>query len=73
LPLNKEFTIDISKLDKYIDKKTKIVSFVHVSNSLGVINPAAEITKKIKEINPECLVILDACQSIIHVPINVTE
>jgi len=73
LPLNKEFTIDISKLDKYIDKKTKIVSFVHVSNSLGVINPAAEITKKIKEINPECLVILDACQSIIHVPINATE
>ncbi|RHZ37634.1 aminotransferase class V-fold PLP-dependent enzyme [endosymbiont GvMRE of Glomus versiforme] len=73
LPLNKEFTIDISKLDKYIDKKTKIVSFVHVSNSLGVINPAAEITKKIKEINPECLVILDACQSVIHVPINVAE
>lgn len=71
LPLNKEFTIDIDKLDKYIDKKTKIVSFIHVSNSLGIVNPIAEITKKVKEINPECLVILDACQSIVHVPINV--
>jgi len=69
--LNKEFTIDIDKLDKHVNQKTKIVSFIHVSNSLGIINPVAEITKKVKEINPECLVILDACQSIVHVPINV--
>ncbi|KLL04034.1 MAG: Nitrogen fixation protein NifS [Mycoplasmataceae bacterium CE_OT135] len=71
LPLNNELTIDINQLDKYIDKRTKIVSFVHVSNSLGVINPVAEITRKIKKINPNCLVVLDACQSIIHVPIEV--
>ncbi|CAG8791958.1 26591_t:CDS:2, partial [Racocetra persica] len=62
LPLNKEFTIDIDKLNKHINKQTKIVSFVQVSNSLGVINPVMEITKKIKEINPKCLVIIDACQ-----------
>src|SRR4051794_30199396 len=71
LPLNKELTVDINQLDKCIDKRTKIVSFVHVSNSLGVINPVVEITEKIKKINPGCLVVLDACQSIIHVPINV--
>jgi len=69
-PLNKKFTIDINKLDKHISKKTKIVSFAHVSNSLGVINSVAEITQKIKKINPECLVILDACQSIAHVSIE---
>ncbi|CAJ0747006.1 12910_t:CDS:2 [Entrophospora sp. SA101] len=62
LPLNNELTIDIGQLDKYISKRTKIVSFVHVSNSLGVINPVAEITQKIKKINPDCLIILDACQ-----------
>jgi cysteine desulfurase/selenocysteine lyase len=73
LPLNKEFTIDIDKLDKYINHKTKIVSFVHVSNSLGIINPVAKITQKIKKINPQCLVILDACQSVVHVPISVAE
>lgn len=73
LPLNKEFTIDINALDKHIDKKTKIVSFVHMSNSLGVINPIAKITKKIKKISPDCLVIVDTCQSIAHLPIDVKE
>ncbi|CAI2179822.1 4946_t:CDS:2, partial [Funneliformis geosporum] len=62
LPLTKNFIIDIDKLENYIDKKTKIVSFSHMSNSLGVINPVAKITQKIKEINPNCLVIIDACQ-----------
>jgi len=42
-----------------------------MSNSLGIINPVAKITKKIKEINPNCLVIIDACQSIAHLPIDV--
>ncbi|RHZ35507.1 aminotransferase class V-fold PLP-dependent enzyme [endosymbiont GvMRE of Glomus versiforme] len=73
LPLSEEFIIDINKLENYIDKKTKIVSFVHMSNSLGVINPVKEISEKIKEINPDCLVIIDACQSIAHLPINVKE
>src|SRR2546423_8071049 len=71
LSLTKNFVIDIDKLENYIDKKTKMVSFSHMSNSLGIINPIAKITKKIKEINPNCLVIIDACQSIAHLPIDV--
>ena len=73
LPLNEKFTIDIEQLPNYIDRNTKIVSFFHVSNSLGIINPVEEITKKIKKINPNCLVVLDACQSISHLPINVNK
>jgi len=42
-----------------------------MSNSLGTINPVEKITQKIKEINPNCLVIIDACQSVAHLPINV--
>src|SRR3954451_15931098 len=44
LPLTKDFVVDIDKLENYIDKKTKIVSFSHMSNSLGVINPVVKIT-----------------------------
>jgi len=73
LPLNKDFMIDTNKLENYIDQKTKIVSFSHLSNSLGIINPVKEITEKIRKINPNCLVIVDACQSIAHLPINVKE
>lgn len=70
LPLNEKFIVDINKLDKYIDQRTKIVSFVHVNNSLGTINPVEKIVQRIKKINPNCLVILDACQSIVHFPIE---
>jgi cysteine desulfurase/selenocysteine lyase len=70
LPLNEEFIIDIDKLDKYIDQRTKIVSFFHVSNSLGEINPVEKIVSIIKKINPNCLIILDACQSIARFPIE---
>lgn len=73
LDLNQDFTININNLNKYIDQKTKIVSFSHMSNSLGVINPVAEIVVKIKKINPNCLIIIDACQSIAHLPINVKQ
>lgn len=73
LTLNKKFSIDLSKLEKMISKKTKVVSFFHMSNSVGSINQVEEITKKIKEINPECLVIVDACQSIAHLPIDVAK
>jgi cysteine desulfurase/selenocysteine lyase len=44
-----------------------------MSNGLGVINPVKEIAKKIKKINPNCLVIVDACQSFAHLPIDVQE
>ncbi|WNE40097.1 MAG: Cysteine desulfurase SufS [Mycoplasmataceae bacterium] len=71
LDLNSDFTINIDDLSKYIDQKTKIVSFSHMSNSLGVINSVTEIVAKIKKINPNCLVIIDACQSIAHSSINV--
>lgn len=73
LPLNKSFVIDTAKLKNFIDKKTKIVSFCHVSNSLGVINPVKKIVQKIKEINPSCLVVLDACQSIVNANINASK
>ncbi|CAG8483307.1 23592_t:CDS:2 [Gigaspora margarita] len=73
LPLTNNFVIDIEQLPDYIDHQTKIVSFFHLNNSLGTVNPVAEIARQIKKINPECLVIVDACQSIIHVPIDVTD
>ncbi|CAG8452982.1 10875_t:CDS:2 [Racocetra fulgida] len=63
LPLTNDFVIDINQLSNYINQQTKIVSFFHLSNSLGTINPVAEIAQKIKKINPECLIIVDACQN----------
>ena len=64
LPLNFDNQIDLFELDKYINNHTKVVSFFQVSNALGVINPVTKIVEVIKKRNPDCLVIVDACQSI---------
>lgn len=52
-------------------RKTKIVAFSHVSNVLGIINPVKEITEKAHKAG--ALVVLDAAQSVPHLPVDVQE
>ena len=39
IPINNDGELDILKLKKLINNKTKFISIVHVSNTLGTINP----------------------------------
>ncbi|MBI2443785.1 MAG: SufS family cysteine desulfurase [Candidatus Magasanikbacteria bacterium] len=55
-----------------IDANTKIVSFAHVSNVLGTIAPAKEIIK-IARAQSRALTIIDAAQSIAHIPTDVKD
>ena len=71
LPLTAEGQIDIETLDQYVNARTKIFAFAYVSNVLGNINPVREIIAKVKAINPETLVLVDAAQAAAHLPINV--
>lgn len=52
-----------------ISDKTKLVSVVHVSNTLGCINPVQEITAIAHHYGAK--VLIDACQSTPHMPIDV--
>lgn len=52
-----------------LSDKTKLVSVVHVSNTLGCINPVQEISALAHEYGAKVLV--DACQSVPHMPIDV--
>jgi cysteine desulfurase/selenocysteine lyase len=54
-----------------LSERTKIVSFAHVSNVLGVINPAAELTAAAHAVG--AVVIVDAAQSVPHMPVDVKE
>ncbi len=56
-----------------VDRKTKLVVFQHVSNALGSIHPVKEITRAIKDVNPECLVFVDGSQGPGHMPVDVKE
>jgi cysteine desulfurase/selenocysteine lyase len=71
IPVNSEGRLDLSEIRNAINSRTKIVSITHQSNVLGTINPIAEISKLAKAVN--ALMIVDACQSVPHLPVNVSE
>ncbi|WP_240034869.1 aminotransferase class V-fold PLP-dependent enzyme [Glaciihabitans arcticus] len=54
--------------DDFITARTRIVAFSHVSNVLGIINPVAQIVAAAHAVG--ALVVLDACQSAPHLPLD---
>jgi cysteine desulfurase/selenocysteine lyase len=61
--------LDLSNIEGVITSRTKIVALTHQSNVLGTINPLAELVKRTHEVG--AIFILDACQSVPHMPVNV--
>ncbi len=66
-----EGRLDLSKIDSLITEGTKVVSLTHQSNVLGTINPLEAIVRRAHEVG--AVVVLDACQSVPHMPIDVTK
>ncbi len=61
--------LDLTSINDVITSNTKIVALTHQSNVLGTINPLEEIVARAHEVG--AVVILDACQSAPHMPIDV--
>ncbi|MGH3679995.1 MAG: cysteine desulfurase [Natronosporangium sp.] len=61
--------LDLSDLDTIVDERTKLVSFVHMSNILGTINPTEPVLARAREVG--ALVLLDCSQSVPHAPMDV--
>ena len=61
--------LDLEQFKSLVSDKTKLVSVVHVSNVLGVVNPVEEIIAIAHQHGAK--VLLDACQSVPHMPIDV--
>ncbi len=55
--------------DELFTQKTKIVAVTHISNVLGTINPVKEIIRKAHKVGAK--VIIDAAQSVPHMPLDV--
>jgi len=64
-----EGRLDLSNIDELINSRTKVVSFVHVSNVLGTVNPVALIAARAHAVG--ALVVLDASQSVPQLPVDV--
>lgn len=71
IPITADFRLDMQKARELITSKTKIVSVTHISNVLGTINPIKELTALAHEAG--AMMIVDAAQSVPHLPINVKE
>ena len=71
VPVTDEGVLDLDQLDSLLTEQVKIFSFVHVSNSLGTINPAKELIAKAKAVG--ALTLLDGAQSAGHMPVNVKD
>ena len=69
--VNQDSRLDLSNIDQVITANTKVVALTHQSNVLGTINPLDAIVKRAHEVG--AVVVLDACQSVPHVRVNVVE
>jgi cysteine desulfurase/selenocysteine lyase len=71
VPVRDDGTLALDQLPSLLTDEVKLFAFTHVSNSLGTINPVAELCRKAREIGAVTLV--DAAQSAGHLPLNVQE
>jgi len=69
IPMNKKGELILDSLPQMIDERSKMVAVVHISNSLGTINPIEKIIAAAHE--KEVPVLIDGAQSVAHQPIDV--
>jgi len=71
VPVDDNGELDLEAYTVLLSEKTKLVSVVHVSNSLGTINPVKTMIEQAHILNVPVLV--DGAQSTPHMPVNVAD
>ncbi len=71
IPMERSGKLNMTEFKKLLTPKTKMVAVVHVSNSLGTINPIEEIIDSAHKL--QIPVLIDGAQSVLHYPVNVSE
>ncbi len=66
-----EGRLSLEDLDRKLSARTRLLSFSHVSNVAGYVNPAAQICARARSAGAR--VLIDAAQSAPHVPLDVQE
>jgi cysteine desulfurase/selenocysteine lyase len=69
IPITDEGVLRLDVFEVLLRLKPKLVAFTHVSNTLGTINPVAEMTKMAHDAG--ALVLVDGAQAVPHVPVDV--
>ncbi len=71
IPITKNGELDYNKFENLINEKTKFISLIHISNSIGTINDIKKIIEIAKKKNIKILI--DGAQSLANEKINVKD
>ncbi|MFI7589011.1 SufS family cysteine desulfurase [Spongisporangium articulatum] len=71
VPLGDDGRLDLSDLGSIVTERTKVLAFSHVSNVLATVTPVAQLVAAARAVG--ALTVLDACQSVPHLPVSVPE
>ena len=69
IPVTEDGLLDLDIYKKLLEQRPRLISFTHMSNVLGTINPAAEIIRLAHEVG--ALTLVDAAQSVPHLKVDV--
>jgi cysteine desulfurase/selenocysteine lyase len=69
IPVTDDGLLDLEAYKTLLSRSPKLVSFTHMSNVLGTINPAAEIIRLAHEAG--AITLVDAAQSVPHLKVDV--
>ena len=69
VPIDDAGRLRMEEAGRIVGSRTKVLAFTHASNVLGTINPVAELVALGRSVG--ALVVLDACQSAPHMPLDV--
>jgi len=73
IPVLENGTLDLEFFEKLLSDNTKMVAFVHTSNSLGTVNPIKDIIAKTKAFNKDIMTLIDGTQAVVHGAVNVQD
>jgi len=68
IPVDDDGALRLDALDDVITDRTRVVALAHVSNVLGAVAPLASVVARAHAVG--ALVVLDACQSVPHLPVD---
>ncbi|MEM8865752.1 MAG: cysteine desulfurase [Planctomycetota bacterium] len=71
IPLTDDGRLDLERLGEVLTERTKLVALTAVSNTLGTINPVAEVVRHAHAAG--AMVLVDAAQSVPHMATDVTK
>lgn len=69
IPINDAGSLQMDEAADILGSRTKVLAFTHASNVLGTINPVQDLVELGRKAG--ALVVLDACQSAPHLPLDV--